>query len=66
MKKNSFVFTWSYVVTMLITLTLYFLELLVDITVENSLLFIILGGSATYILTGIIYSIKEGKKDNNA
>ncbi|MDD6400259.1 MAG: hypothetical protein PUG10_01440 [Lachnospiraceae bacterium] len=66
MKKNSFVFTWSYVVTMLITLTLYFLELLVDITVENSLLFIILGGSATYILTGIIYSIKEGKRDNNA
>ena len=66
MKKNSFVFTWSYVVTMLITLTLYFLELLVDITVENSLLFIILGVSATYILTGIIYSIKEGKRDNNA
>ena len=66
MKKNSFVFTWSYVVTMLITLTLYFLELLVDITVENSLLFIILWGSATYILTGIIYSIKEGKIDNNA
>ena len=66
MKKNSFVFTWSYVVTMLITLTLYFLELLVDITVENSLLFIILGGSATYILTGIIYCIKEGKRDNNA
>lgn len=54
MKKNSFVFTWSYVVTMLITLVFYFLELTVNITVDNNLLYIILGGSATYILAGVI------------
>ena len=54
MKKNGFVFTWSYVVTMLITLVFYFMELTVNIAVENDLLYIILGGSGTYILSGVI------------
>jgi len=65
MKRNSFVFTWSYVVTMLMTLVFYFMELVANITVENNLLYIILGGSGTYILTGVIYSIRKGKIDDN-
>lgn len=65
MKKNAFVFTWSYVVTMLITLIFYFLELLVNITIDNHLLYIILGGSCTYIITGVIYTVREGTKEDN-